>query len=186
MGCTLRIALRSLAGQLLGVLAFVMACDIGPEFDNFGANDAFGRHSQPVRDGVAHRTLRLRVVRPRDGRTNQVPSDVGVVWSPSTFVALAPDGARRCPQKAAGFGARAFLEVAGIFMEHAGQHCIAKKVPNERIGVGRAESLRVALRALSPLRVAVIGLTNTRNDTCQQEGPGIDFTPEEKLKFLSR
>jgi len=29
-------------------------------------------------------------------------------------------------------------------------------------------------------------LSYTRNDACQQEGPWIDFAPQEELKFLSR
>jgi hypothetical protein len=71
-------------------------------------------------------------------------------------------------------------------VEHDRQHCIAKEIADKSVGVGRAKSLRVPLSALSPLRVAVVGLADAGNGACQQEGPRIDFTPEEKLKLLPR
>jgi hypothetical protein len=61
---------------------------------------------------------------------------------------------------------------------------IPEEIADEGIGVRGAKSLRIPLRPLSPLRVAVIGLADTGNDACQQEGPRIDFTSEEKLKLL--
>src|ERR1700691_5867286 len=94
----LRIALSLLAGQFFGMFAFVMARNIRPELDDFGAHDPIGSDGQTIFDRIADRALRGWVIDIGDSRANQVAGDIGVIRPKSAFVAFAPHGTRCRPQ----------------------------------------------------------------------------------------
>ena len=70
-------------------------------------------------------------------------------------------------------------------MQHNWQDRIAEKIANKGVGVRGTKPLRVALHTLAPLRVTVVGLTDTGDDTREKKRPRICGTLEEEPKFLS-
>ena len=67
---------------------------------------------------------------------------------------------------------RAFLKIARIFVQQAGQHGVAEKIAGEVVRVGGAESLCVAFHALSVFSETVVGLVDTGNKSSKEKGHG--------------
>ena len=81
LGSAVRITLRGLPCELLGLLLLMVANQIRPELDDLCSYDSLGSHGESVADGVADGPLRSRVVGIGNCSADQVADHVGVVWS---------------------------------------------------------------------------------------------------------
>ena len=79
----------------------------------------------------------------------------------------------------------ALLIVAGVFVHQACQHRVAQEIADEVVAILAAETLGIALHALTVLWQAVFCLAYTRQDTGEQKRPGVTRALEEELVFLA-
>ena len=94
-----------LAGNFFGALLLVVADDVRPELNDFGADDAFGRDCQTASNGVGRGSFGGGIVDVGDCGADEVPDEIGVVRSPASIVPAAPDGRGGRPERATRDGA---------------------------------------------------------------------------------
>jgi hypothetical protein len=71
-------------------------------------------------------------------------------------------------------------------VENARKHSVAEEIAGEEVSVRSAESLCVALHALSVFGEAVVGLVDAGAKSCNDKWPWIGCTLEKELIFLAR
>src|ERR1700761_660219 len=126
----------------------MVAHDVGPEFDDFRADNTLCRHGEAPSDRSPNRPFGLRVVDVRHRGSGQIAHNVGIIWAPRAVIALGPDRTRRRPQCAPEVASVALLIVAGVFMPETRQHGVTEEIADEVVSVFGAKSFAIALYAL--------------------------------------
>src|ERR1700760_981712 len=86
--------------QLCLSLSLVMLDDVGPKLDQRCANHPFRSDSCSTLKSLPDPAVCGRVVCVGNAACNEVPDDIGVVWTIATIVPSAPDGSRHVVENA--------------------------------------------------------------------------------------
>src|ERR1700757_1309341 len=124
--------------------------NVGQELDQLRADYALCCDGHGADDGFFESGVFIRVVEVRDAARNKVAGNVGVIRSPLSVVAAAPEGGAGGIAKAPYEGITGtHTKAAWVLFEQHGEHGIAPEVAIRRIGVSSSEALEVSGRALA-------------------------------------
>src|ERR1700722_18297288 len=103
-----------------------------------------------------------------------------------TVIALADNGVRQRIENARGRRTSPFIEIPRILLEQRWQDGPTDHVADKTVGIRRAKSLGISLRALSITVEAVIGLLYARDHPARPESDRVDRALPGKLELLPR